>query len=707
MFQVNHRFAVSTLVGVLTTSTGYADQTTVADTQNLEAVVVTAHYDNAVGTSDAASQGTVRGELLQDIPLLRPGEVLETVPGMVVTQHSGDGKANQYFLRGYNLDHGTDFAPSVDGVQVNMPTAAHAQGYADMNFLIPELVDRINYRKGPYYAENGDFSSAGSADAQYRKRLDTNIANLTAGSYGYVRTLLAGSSALKLPGQASSLFGANGPTVLGAFEYQHNDGPWKVKENLQKYNGLLRISDGDSTNGWSIDTIFYQASWNATDQVPLELIQSGQLARYGAWSPSDGGNTSRDIISGEWHNVDDKGFTRVSAFAEHYSVQLWSDFTFFEYRPTTGDQFEQAENRNVVGAKVAKGWNHDLFGYESTTELGAQVRHDNIDVSLQNSVNRVPFETVSNNQVGLTNTALYLQNTTTWNSWLRTLIGLRDDNFNLDMTSQSLATNSGSTTANQISPKFSLILGPWQKTEFFVNAGRGFHTNDARGVLNKIDPTTGGPASPVPAIVSSFGEEIGVRTEIIKGLQSSLALWKLDSNSEIVYSADSAIGSSDPNGASERYGVEFNNHWAPNRWLLFDADLAWTHARYAVMNDNGEQGNLVPNSVGKVGLLRAAVHNLGTWSAGAEVRYIGPSPLTQDGSLKAPSSVITNLQIKDEITPKLDLTLEVLNLFNRKYFDIAYAQDYRVSPSSATVPSAITVHPGEPLEFRATLGLKF
>jgi len=673
----------------------------------LSAVIVNSHYDNAVGTSDAASQGVIRGELLQDIPLLRPGEALETVPGLVVTQHSGDGKANQYFLRGYNLDHGTDFALSVDGVPVNMPTNAHGQGYAELNFLIPELVDRINYRKGPYFADNGDFSSAGSADSEYRKSLDYNIASLTAGSYGHVRALLAGSTTLKLPGQVDSIFGTTGSTVFGAFEYQHTDGPWTVKENLNKYNGLLRLSNGDRANGWSIDGILYNASWNATDQVPLSLIQSGQLGRFSALSPTDGGNTWREILSGEWHSSDDNGFTKATAYAEHYNLQLWSDFTYFEFRPSTGDQFEQEESRNIIGGQVVKGWNHNLFGNDSTTELGVQLRHDNINVSLQNTVSRVPFAMVSDDQVSETTTGLFLQNTTTWNTWLRTLVGLRDDNIFMDMTSRTLAQNTGTASGNQISPKLSVILDPWDKTEFFADAGRGFHSNDARGVIDKIDPTTDGPAGKVPSLVSSFGEEVGVRTEIIKGLQSSLALWSLNSNSELVYSADSAIGSSEPKGASKRYGVEWNNHWIPNNWLLLDADLAWTHARYAAMNDNGDIGNLIPNAVGKVGLFRATLHNIGTWSAGTELRYIGRSPLTQDGSRTAPSSIVTNVQVKDQISPKVALTIEALNLFNRKYYDIAYAQDYQITPTSATVPSGITVHPGEPLEFRVTLALKF
>lgn len=677
---------------------------------DLPDVMVTGHYDNAVGTSDAASQGVVRGELLQDIPLLRPGEIMEAVPGMVVTQHSGDGKANQYFLRGYNLDHGTDFALSVDGVPVNMPTNAHGQGYSDLNFLIPELVDHIDYRKGPYFAENGDFTSAGSADIFYRKGLDHDIADLTFGSYGYRRSLFAGSTTLTLPDQtpqSESALGSTGPTLLGAFEYLHADGPWAVSEDLNKYNGLFRLSNGDITNGWSLDAIVYDASWNATDQVPLALIRSGQLGHFSALDPTDGGNTGREILSGEWHEADVNGYTKASAYVEHYRLQLWSDFTFFELRPATGDQFEQEENRNIVGGQVIKGWNHSLFGDDSITELGVQLRHDNIHVGLLNTQARVPFATVSNNLVSETTTGIFLQNTIIWSHWLRTLVGLRDDSIFMNMNSYSLAQNSGSASANQISPKLSVILGPWAKTEFFVNAGRGFHSNDARGVIDRIDPTTGGPARVVPAMVSSFGEEIGARTEIIRNLQSSVALWSLDSNSELVYSADSAIGSFEPNGASKRYGVEWNNHWIPDRWLLLDADIAWTHARYATMNDNGEAGNLIPNAVSRVALLRATIHNSGTWSAGAEVRYIGSYPLTQDGSLTAPSSVVTNVQVKDEITPKVAVTLEALNLFNRKYYDIAYAQNYRIAPTSVAVPSGITVHPGEPLEFRVSLNLKF
>jgi outer membrane receptor protein involved in Fe transport len=663
----------------------------------LPTINVVSHYDTSIGHSAAASQGVIKGALLADIPILRPGEVLENVPGMVVTQHSGDGKANQYFLRGYNLDHGTDFATSIDGVPVNMPTNAHGQGYTDLNFLIPELVQRIDYRKGPYFAENGDFASAGSADIKYRDKLDKGIADITLGAFEYRRALIADSFQLSED--------KNGLRLLTAFEGLENNGPWDSPEKMHKLNGLLRLSDGTLKNGWSIDTQLYKAHWNSTDQVPLELLQSGQLGRYAALDPTDGGNSGRAIISGEWHTHDDQGYTKLSAYAQHYQLQLWSNFTFYEERPATGDQFRQFESRNLVGGQAVHGWINELFGHESITEVGAQVRHDYTNVGLQHTEQRIPFETVSNDAVNETEVGTYLQNTTTWKSWFKTLVGLREDAILLDMDARVTPQNSGNQSDTKLSPKISLIFGPWEQTEAFINYGQGFHSNDARGVLAKVDPTTLAPIDAVPALVGSTGKEIGLRTEIIPGLQSSVALWSLNSASELVYTADS--GSTEPNGASRRYGLEWNNHMVVNAWLLLDADLAWTHARYTDDNANGDTGNYIPNAVSKVGLLRATIHKLGPWSASIATRYIGGYPLTQDNTLKAPSAIVTNMRISRALTPTCTLSLDALNIFNRKYYDIAYGQDYQVSTTSPVEPNGVTVHPGEPRQFRVSLHYNF
>jgi len=663
-----------------------------ASAATLNTVTVMGHYDNGVGTSNAASQGVILGALLHDIPLLRPGEVLETIPGLVVTQHSGEGKANQYFLRGYNLDHGTDFASFVDGVPINMPTNGHGQGYSDINFLIPELVERIDYRKGPYFSQNGDFSSAGSADIRYLTTLPAPILDLTYGTEGYRRTLLAGSTTL-----------AQGPTVLGALEGMQEDGPWRHPDRMRKTNAIVRLSDGDALRGWSADALAYSTRWNSTDQVPLELIRSGALCRFCALDPTDGGRTARAVLSGEWHAHDADGYEKASAFMEHYRLKLWSNFTYFEMDPVHGDQFNQRDSRNIYGTALAKGWYGSWFGRDTTTEAGLQIRHDQIHVSLLDSQARQPLATVNDNQVGETEAGVYLENTTAWTSWFRSLVGARLDTIAFGLNSATYAANSGEVHDHRLSPKVAFVFGPWTKTEFFLNAGSGFHSNDARGVVNRFDEKTGMVLKRAPALAGSIGEEIGMRSEIVPGLQSSLAVWRLASDSELVYGADS--GGTEINGASWRHGVEWNNHWIANAHVLVDADLAWTRARYAHPGENGQAGDHIPNAVSKVASVGVSLHGFGPWSADTKTLYIGGYPLSQDGRLRAPSSVVTNLRLRRELNPRMALTLDVLNAFNRQYFDIAYDQDYRLSPVASQVPDGITVHPGELRVYRLTLQL--
>ncbi len=693
-----------------------------ADTAVLEPVQATGHYDNTVGAFDAASQGTVNGALLQDIPLLRPGEVLETVPGLVVTQHSGDGKANQYFLRGYNLDHGTDLASFVDGVPVNMPTNAHGQGYSDLNFLIPELVDRINYFKGPYFASAGDFSAAGAVDIRYRNSLPQDFLNLTLGQEGYRRLLVAASTPLRALSTGTD--GSGGPVLLGALEVLAQNGPWVSAEGLHKTNVLFKLSDGSAAQGWSIETQLYDAQWNSTDQVPLSLITSGALSRFGAVDPSDGGRSGRVLLSGEWHTQDADGYRKLNAFVEHSRLQLFSNFTLFENReslsPIVGnppvfapnpllptDQFEQFEQRNTLGASFVQAWNHRLFGRESTTEVGAQARYDYNHVGLLDTQLRTPFHTVGDDQVQESEVGVYAQNTTLWSPWLRSLLGVRVQTISLAQTDTLYAQNTGGANGHLFLPKLALIFGPWARTELFANIGQGMHSNDARGVINRIDPTTGAASAPVPALVRATGYELGARSEAVEGLQSSLALWVLNSASELTYAADSDIGSTSANGASRRYGVEWNNHLVLGRHVLMDADLAWTHARYADQNANGNPGNLIPNAVSQVALVRATAKDFGPWSAAIEERYIGSYPASQDGSITSPSSLVTNVRVQRVLYPDVKLSLDLLNLFNLQYFDIVYQQDYRTSPGGPAVATGTSVHPGEPRTLRLSLDVTF
>ena len=649
------------------------------------------HYDNAVGTSDAASQGQIRAELIESRPALRPGEVLEFVPGVIVTQHSGDGKANQYFLRGFNLDHGTDFATSVDGMPVNMPTHAHGQGYSDLNFLIPELVDRITYRKGPYFATHGDFAAAGAADIRYVQRLEPSMAQVTLGANGYRRGLLAGSMAP-----------ADDLSLLGALEWMGNDGPWTVPEGLRRRNVVLTLSQGTRASGWSASLMDYAARWTATDQVPERLITAGTYSgqpfgRFDSLDPTDGGSTARRSLSGEWHRVDGEGETRVSVYAMRYRLQLFSNFTYAMDRPATGDQFSQQDQRSVLGIKASRAWVHQLGGLDEHSEVGVQMRRDAIRVGLYDTQARTILATTRDDEVRETLVGLYGQSQVHLAPWLRAVGGLRVDQVRLGVDSLTLAANSGQALATQWSPKLSFIAGPWSQTEYFFNVGRGLHSNDVRGVTNRVDPRTGNAVQPVPALVAAQGWELGVRTQALAGLQSSLALWELRSASELLYVADA--GSTEASQASRRRGIEWNNRWTLDRRWQFDVDLAGTHARYV-------NGARIPNAVDHVASLGATVRDQGPWSASLQWRYLGAAALVEDNSVRSRPSSTFNLRLSrnflDVGARPMSVTLDIFNLLNNRVDDVQYYYASQLRGEGAAVTDRV-VHPAEPRTARLTL----
>ncbi|MCA0325358.1 MAG: TonB-dependent receptor [Proteobacteria bacterium] len=647
---------------------------------HLSEVTVRAHYDNAVGSTDAASQGRVQAGLLADRPLLRPSDALEAVPGLVVTQHSGDGKANQYFLRGFNLDHGTDFATTVNGVPVNMPTHAHGQGYSDLNFLIPELVDHIDYRKGPYFAPYGDFASAGAADIAYATRLERPFASLTLGAHNFRRALLAGS------GERS-----DGTRWLGGLELAGNDGPWTVPERLRKLNGVLNLSGGSAREGWTATAMGYDAHWTATDQVPERLIgqawQGRRFGRFDAVDLTDGGRSARYSLSGEWHRSTGSTTDRLAVWALHSRLTLFSNFTYFTQGPQ-GDQFSQRESRNALGFSGSRSWAHRMAGADAQTTLGVQLRHDQVQLGLLRSTARAITDTVRDDRVGQTQAGLYAENAAQWTPWLRTVLGLRADTLIARVRSHVLTANSGHSDDLTLSPKASLVLEPWAHTEFFVNAGRGFHSNDARGTTIRVDPTAPTRAAEqVPGLVPNLGYELGLRGQWLPGLQTSLALWWLRSRSELVYVGDA--GTTEPGQASRRRGVEWNTRYTPWRGVVLDADLAWTHARFA-------DGSHIDNAVDRVSVLSVTLGQGPGWSATLGWRYIGSATLTGDNSQRSRPSRTANLRIG--YAPqgaRWSLTLDVFNLFNRRNDDISYWYASRL-PGEASDVEGLHVHPAEP-----------
>ena len=667
----------------------------IAPTTLLEPVTVQGNYLNSVGSSDAASQGSVTAKLIESRPTLRPAEVLEFVPGVIVTQHSGDGKANQYFLRGFNLDHGTDFASFVAGMPVNMPSHAHGHGYSDLNWLIPELVNRISYKKGPYFADEGDFASAGAAHINLFDKLPQGIASLTLGERGYRRGLIADSSPLG-PGE-----------LLYAIEAAHNDGPWENPEKFHRANGVLRYSFGDADAHSSLTAMGYSAGWNSTDQIPQRAVDQGLVGRFGALDPSDGGFTSRYSLAYEFERKLADGTFKLNAYALQSQLQLFSNFTFFQQDPINGDQFEQAERRKVFGLAASRRWNTPVGERDGSTTIGVQVRHDRLDpVGLYSSRARTRLTTTQESTVRETSVGVYAENATQWLAWLRGVVGLRADRFDFKVDS-SIAANSGRRNASIVSPKLSLILGPWAKTEYFVNYGHGFHSNDARGTTASVAAKPPNDAvDAVNPLVRSKGGELGLRTEVIPGLQSSLSLWALQLDSELLFVGDA--GETAPSRASKRYGVEWNNHYIARPWLLLDADVAVSRARFTEPDPADPLlGNHIPGSIQTVVALGATVTDLGPWFGQFQVRYFGPRALEENNQQRSRATTLAYLRAGHKISRNVKVALDVFNLFNRQGSDIDYHYASRLKGEPAGGFNDIHFHPVEPRSVRLSLIANF
>jgi outer membrane receptor protein involved in Fe transport len=656
----------------------------------LEPIAIVAHYESGVGSTDAASAGFITPQLIDDRAILRPGEVLEYIPGMIVTQHSGAGKANQYFLRGFNLDHGTDFTTYLAGMPVNMRTHAHGQGYTDLNFMIPELVSRIDYFKGPYYAAEGDFATAGGANIHYFDALKRNLVEVTGGSEQYGRALVVGTAPAG-PGR-----------LTYGFEALHENGPWEVPENYRKYNGVLRytLPVGDGTLG--VTAMGYDGKWTATDQIPQRAVEQGLIGRFGSLDASDGGHSYRYSLSADYRGNLAGGSVQTTAYGIGYYLNLFSNFTFFLDNPVNGDQINQYDNRKIYGWNGSWSRFDDVFGRRMQNTFGWDIRQDRINpVGLYDTAQRQRLDTVRQDDVRETSYGLYFENQTQWTDWLRSIAGIRGENYHFDVTS-NVPGNSGSRTASIGLPKLSLVFGPWKKTEFFLNAGESMHSNDARGVVATVDPKTLEPVSPATPLVRAKGAEVGARTEAVPGLQSSLALWYLHLDSELVFSGDS--GTTEPGRPSKRVGIEWSNHYTPMSWLLLDLDLAWTRARFT---DNDPLGNHIPEALQTTAQGGITIQNLGPWTASIFGRYFGPRDLTEDGSVRSSSTTTFNLQATYQLNPSLRVRFDVFNLFDAKSNDIAYYYASRLPGEPAGGVNDLHFHPMESRSFRVGLLYNF
>ena len=657
----------------------------------LDVVRVVAQRVPGPDPGDSASAGVVTASDLAQRSLARPAEVLEAIPGMITTQHSGAGKANQYFFRGFNLDHGTDFETTLDGMPMNLRTHAHGQGYTDLNMIIPELVSRIDYLKGPYLASQGDFATAGSAAIRYVDRLDRDVLALTAGNQGFGRALFMGAPQL-----------AEGRTVA-ALEVGHENGLWVVPENLRRINAVVRHTRAIEEGQVSIALMGYQAGWRATNQVPSRAIAQGLIDRFGSIDPTDGGQTHRYSLSIDLVRQWAGGTLRSTAYAIDSVLDLYSNFTGFMADRVNGDQVRQWDRRKVYG------WNGHWsvparsFGREAETIVGFDLREDRIDpVVLQPALGGSPFGVATRrDRVRETSMAGWVEQRVQWTGWLRSIAGLRLVSYAFDVDS-NLAANSGRRTASMGLPKLSLVAGPWARTEIFLNGGQGFHSNDARGALARVDPATPNvpnSAAPVTPLVRGTGGELGIRGAWLPGWQSSISLWTLALASELVFDGDT--GTTVPGRPSRREGLEWSNRYAAREWLALEFDLARTRARFTD-HPLDNPGNRIPEALQSTAAAGASVGGFGAWSGGISMRYFGPRPLLEDGSMRSASTLTWNAQAGYRFDRSTRVRLDVFNLFNRHADEISYYYASQLRAEASPV-NDILAHPMASRALRASL----
>ncbi len=718
------RFAAAPLVLWLLASSAFAQPTVGAtpDTAAQKAspsktvteVVVTASRLNLLGRAETASQGSVTQKEVELRPIARIGQLYETVPGLVVTIHSGEGKANQYLIRGFNLDHGTDFATYVDNMPVNRPTNAHGQGYSDQNFLMSQIVSGLDYTKGPYYAAVGDSGAVGSAHVRLLDELPTQISGAI-GTFGDEEVFVGGTHDL---GQDDR--------VWAALDVAHVDGPWDPPGDFRKIQVATRYSHGSNMQGFSLTGMYYQSVGRLLTDQPLRAFQDGLIGRYGTLDPSDLSKSQRFSLSGDYRAVGEDWKLNLSAYAVRSTMTLWNDFTHYLDDPVNGDQEEQDEGRTVLGGQGTYSRSMRVGPIPTDTTFGVQVRYDDIDLDKKHTLRRTPLDYCSVEQasgpaiqvpatnfnceadkVRLLDLAPYVENTTRWTPWLRTILGFREEYY---WASDHSLINGFSGAGHQFlpQPKASIALGPFYKTELYLSAGRGFHSDDVRGVFGTV-PLEGftGTAGPTPLLASTTGEEVGLRTNIVPHLAVQVALFREDFRSELTYNAD--VGQDEASAPSRREGVEISAQYHPTPWLELNTDLAFSKARYqGDLASFGLDGPYISNAPSFIGSFGVLVDNLGPWYGGLQWRRLGAYPISDgDRSPEDKGYSEVNLDVGYKVTPKLKLQVSIFNLLNSKANAAAFYYTARLPGEPLEGVTDYQVHPLEPISARFTVTKTF
>ncbi len=655
----------------------------------LEEVTVTGRKKVLVGEARSASEGVISQVDIYKRPVQRPGDILEAVPGLIVTQHSGSGKSNQLYLRGFNLDHGTDFATWIDGMPVNMRSHGHGQGYTDINFLMPEIIEEMSFVKGPYHSEIGDFSSAGGVHIQTIDQLDKKSIKIGLGENGFNRILAMGSKKIE------------SEVITGALELQGYDGPWiDITEDVNKVNGFFKFARNNELGKRSITAMIYDNEWNSADQIPSRAISEGIIDDFGSLDKTLGGSTRRMSVSSEYSHDHKTNKVVWRSYIIGYELDLWSNFTYLLDDPVGGDQFKQKDKRTIFGGSYENLW---VGNTESFTEhrFGIDFRHDAVDeVGLYRSREREIMGPIREDQVDESSISSFYEMSFDLRSSWRAVLGIRADAFKFKVNSKDYNLTDDDSDFI-LSPKASIAYAFSDNNEMYFSYGNGFHSNDARGVITFRDPITEEKLSPADPLVKSTGFEWGIKALINEQLNTSLAVWSLELDSELLFVGDA--GNTEANRPSKRWGIEFNNLWSINEIWSLEADFAYSNAKF---NDDDLENRSVPGSLKNVasGILSAEYPS--GFFASFSFRYFGEVPLIEDGSIKSEGSTYANLAL-GWLMDDWQVQLDILNIFDSNDHDIDYFYASRLAGEPANGYKDIHYHIFEPRQIRFYLSKEF
>ncbi len=677
------RKALSTIIAAATLA---SMQSAWAQQDQIEEVVVWGRSLQLLGSADSASQGVVGYADFSTRPMARVGELVEVVPGMIATQHSGPGKANQYFLRGFNLDHGSDFSTSFDGMPVNMRTHAHAQGYMDLNFIIPEIIERVNFRKGPYFADRGDFSLAGSNAMKTYDSLSEGFTEFTLGSRDELRFVTANS------------FDFAEGTLLYALEHQQTNGFYDLEQDVRKLNGLLKYTGNFAGVPSRITFSAYDSDWTSTNQIPLRAVSSGLIDRFGFIDPDLGGESYRYSLTGNFEIAENWD---LNLYASSYYMSLINNPTYLLNDPVNGDEFEQEDERRLFGVSLRNEAEIELLGVPVRRTIGTDVRYDDVtELNLFNTMSRRRIGTIREDEAEEFSIGVFGELQFLLSDALRATLGVRYDYYDGEVDAFQ-PQNSGSDDDSLWQPNLGLAYRVNENLELYANYGHGFHSNDVRAAVNTIDPVTGDPTESLDVLVEGKGSEVGFRYDTLEGFNISVAYFNLKMDSELVFVGDA--GTTEPGDPSRRDGIEVTSFWEINERLVFDISGAKSDGYFIGLPSGA---NAIPDAHDTVigaGLTYAGLDN--GWTSSLRVRHFDDAALTEDESVEKNGSTLLHFGVS-YAQDNWEIGLDVLNLLDEDDDDIAYWFESQL-PGEAAAVEDIHFHPANPRAVRVLMRYKF